>query len=106
MIRLPAICRFGQLTGACLLPMFIATAWAQSAPPPKYSADVPSNITTPDSVETRIGTLKFNNGVPDQKTIQLVYDQIDFARGIEAFLTGMPARAMGYNARRDNVTRM
>src|SRR5215472_4989015 len=91
---LSAICRFGQLTGACLLPMFIATAWARSAPPPKYSADIPSNITTPDSVETRIGTLKFNNGVPDQKTIQLVYDQIDFARGIEAFLTGMAATSV------------
>jgi hypothetical protein len=51
-------------------------------------------VTTPDSVETRIGTLKFNNGVPNEKTIQLVYDQIDFARGIEAFLTGMPATSV------------
>src|SRR4029453_538364 len=29
-----------------------------------------------------------------QKTIQTVYDQIDFVRGIEAFLTGMPATSV------------
>src|ERR1700746_3445040 len=80
-------------TGCFLLLLAHAPAWAQSAPP-KYSADVPPYITTPDTVETRIGTLKFNNGVPDQKTIQTVYDQIDFGRGIEAFLTGMPATSV------------
>jgi hypothetical protein len=74
--------------------MAMAPAWGQNAPAPKYSADVPPKITTPDTVETRIGTLKFNNGVPDQKTIQLVYDQIDFVRGIDAFLTGMPATSV------------
>src|SRR5262245_24805526 len=87
--------RANRLTAGCLLLLLAhATAWAQNAPRPKYSADVPSDITTPDSVETRIGTLKFNNGVPDQKTIQLVYDQIDFVRGIEAFLTGMAATSV------------
>jgi hypothetical protein len=85
-----------KLIATAGLPLLIATgaAWAQNSPPPKYSADVPSYITTPDSIETRIGTLKFNNGVPDQKTIQMVYDQIDYARGIEAFLTGMPATSV------------
>jgi hypothetical protein len=93
-----------QLTSACLLPVFIATAWAQSASAPKYSADVPSNITTPDSVATRLGTLKFNNGVPDERTIQLVYDQIDFARGIEAFLTGMPQSPFMQSARASSAS--
>jgi hypothetical protein len=35
----------------------------------KYKADVPPSITTPDSVETRIGTLKFFDGLPDDATI-------------------------------------
>jgi hypothetical protein len=85
-----------KLIATASLPLLIATAaaWSQNSPPPKYSADVPSYITTPDSIETRIGTLKFNKGVPDQKTIQMVYDQIDYARGIEAFLTGMPATSV------------
>ena len=94
MLRERALRRLRQITTASLLPLLIATGWAQNAPPPKYSADVPSDITTPDSVETRIGTLRFNNGVPDQRTIQMVYDEIDFARGIETFLTGMSATSV------------
>lgn len=29
---------------------------------PTYSADIPAKITTPDSADTRIGTLTFRNG--------------------------------------------
>ena len=36
---------------------------------PKFSADVPAKITTPDSTDTRIGTLNFKNGAPDEKTV-------------------------------------
>jgi hypothetical protein len=61
------------------------------AAPPKYSPDVPSKITTPGTVETRIGTLRFKDGAPDPATVQLAYDQLDFGRGIDAFLTGMSA---------------
>ena len=71
----------------------IEPAFAQNASP-KYSADVPAWITTPDSVETRIGTLKFHNGAPDEETVKLVYDQLDFSRGIDAFLTGIPATSV------------
>lgn len=41
-------------------------------------------------MQTRIGTLKFSDGLPDPKTVQKVYDNLDFARGAEAFLPGMP----------------
>ena len=79
-------------TAACLLSLATTSVWAQERP--RYSADVPSYITTPDTVETRIGTLKFKHGVPDQKTIDLVNDQIDFGRGVDAFLTGMAATSV------------
>ena len=79
---------------ACLLSLFTVSVWAQDAQRPRYSADVPSWITTPDSVDTRIGTLRFRYGVPDQQTMRLVNDQIDFGRGVEAFLTGMPATSV------------
>jgi hypothetical protein len=69
-------------------------AWGQSQPAPKYSAKVPSYITTPETVQTRIGTLKFFDGLPDQGTVQKVYDNLDFARGIEAFLSGIPAASL------------
>jgi hypothetical protein len=71
-----------------------APVWPQNAQPPKYSADVPPWITTPNTVETRIGTLRFNDGAPDENTVKTVYDQIDFSRGIEAFLTGMSATSV------------
>src|ERR1700690_3416108 len=69
-------------------------AWGQGQPPPKYSAKVPSYITTPDTVQTRIGTLKFFDGLPDPETVQKVYDNLDFTRGVEAFLSGVPAASV------------
>ena len=67
------------------------SAFAQDASP-KYKADVPDSIKTPDTVESeRLGTLKFFDGMPDAATVQKVYDNLDFQRGVEAFLTGMPA---------------
>lgn len=57
---------------------------------PTYSAKVPPSIQTPDTVQTRIGTLKFFDGLPDEETVRKVYDNLDFARGVEAFLVGMP----------------
>jgi hypothetical protein len=65
-----------------------------TAAPPKYSPDVPGKITTPDTVETRIGTLRFTDGTPDDATVQLAYDQLDFGRGVEAFLEGMSATSV------------
>ncbi len=61
---------------------------------PKYSADIPDSFKTPDSVETSIGTLRFKDGAPDEKTATLVYDQLDLSRGIETFLQGMPATSV------------
>ena len=73
--------------------LITTTAFAQNAPP-KYSAKVPPEIQTPDTVQTRIGTLKFIDGAPDPETVQKVYDQLDFGRGIEAFLQGIPATSV------------
>jgi len=56
----------------------------------KMTTDIPASITTPDVVETRFGTLNFHDGVPDDATIQKVYDNLDFQRGVQAFLAAMP----------------
>ncbi len=70
-------------------------ALAQETQKPKYSADVPESILTPDKVETeRLGTLNFFDGMPDEATVKKVYDNLDFSRGVEAFLSGMPAASM------------
>src|ERR1700722_17284469 len=69
-------------------------AWGQGQPAPTYAAKVPSYITTPDTVQTRIGTLKFFDGLPDPETVQKVYDNLDFSRGVETFLSGIPAASV------------
>ena len=60
----------------------------------KPATDVPASILTPDSVETRLGTLRFFDGLPDEETVRTVYDNLDFQRGVEVFLTAMPAASM------------
>ena len=37
---------------------------------------VPASITTPDKVNTRIGTLEFFDGIPTKKTARLCYDKL------------------------------
>lgn len=63
-------------------------------PAPNYNTPVPSCITTPDKVETRIGTLEFFDGFPSPETTQKVFDNLDFLRGIEAFLNGIPITSL------------
>ena len=50
---------------------------------PKMATDIPASITTPDRVETRLGTLRFFDGFPDDATVQTVYDNLDFQRGVQ-----------------------
>jgi hypothetical protein len=84
-----------RVLGAALVAMIaIVTPASAAGDAPKYAPDVPAKITTPDTVETRIGTLRFKDGAPDPATVQLAYDQIDFSRGIDAFLTGMSATSV------------
>ena len=58
---------------------------------PKMATDIPPSIITPDTVETRLGTLRFFDGFPDDATVQKVFDNLDFQRGVQAFLTTLPA---------------
>jgi len=43
-------------------------------------------MTTPDKIESAIGTLEFFVGVPNRKTIDAVYDYVDHARAVQAFI--------------------
>lgn len=80
----------GRLSAlAALLLISAAPATAQ-----KYKTEIPAPIVTPNVLETRIGTLKFTDGFPDDATVQKVYDNLDFQRATQAFLTGMPAASM------------
>jgi len=46
---------------------------------------VPPELGTPDKLQTRIGTLDFNDGVPNAETARTVYDTIDFTRALNVY---------------------
>src|SRR5512147_462245 len=86
---------------ACVL---AATAAQAEAPPkrttdtsgqimtsPKMRTDIPPSITTPDTVDTSLGTLRFFDGLPDADTVRKVYDNLDLMRGVDVFLNTMSA---------------
>ncbi len=44
-----------------------SSATTQTPPKMKMTTPIPASITTPDSVDTRIGTLKFNGRLPRRR---------------------------------------
>lgn len=48
----------------------------------------------PNRVETSLGVLEFVDGVPTEETTRKVYENLDFIRGVEAFLNFIPATSM------------
>jgi hypothetical protein len=77
------------VAGGAMITSAPANAQIATAPKMKMTTDIPADITTPNSVETRLGTLKFTDGFPDDKTTQVLYDNLDFMRGVQAFLVGL-----------------
>jgi hypothetical protein len=65
-----------------------------TTPSPGYNTPIPASITTPDRVETRLGTLEFFDGLPKPATARLLHDHLKFIRGVEAFLNGVPAASI------------
>ena len=70
-------------TTTALLLAGLGCAAADTSPQMKMTTPIPDSITTPESVATRLGTLKFFDGFPDDATSDLVYDNLDFMRGVE-----------------------
>jgi hypothetical protein len=61
---------------------------------PGYNTKIPESIMTPDKVETKVGDLKFFDGIPTKETAEKLYNNLDYVRGFETFLSGMPAANM------------
>jgi len=71
------------------------TLGSASAAEPKYKADVPSSLITPDKVQTELlGELTFRDGMPSEATVRKTYDFIDLSRAVDAFLNGIPATSV------------
>jgi hypothetical protein len=45
-------------------------------------------------LETRVGTFKYFDGIPTEETAAAIYNHLDYIRGVESFLNGMPAASL------------
>jgi hypothetical protein len=55
----------------------------------KMTTTVPPGIASPDKVETRLGTLNFFDGFPDDVTVEKLYENLDFQRAVQAYLLAL-----------------
>ena len=51
-----------------------------------FPAETLKSISTPDRVESRLGTLEFTDGAPSDATAELLYDHLDFVTAVQAYL--------------------
>src|SRR5215469_3198739 len=89
-----AHCLWNALAPALVCSLAITTSWAQAPPKMKMTTDIPPDITTPDEVKTRLGELKFFDGYPDKETVDKVYDNLDFQRGVDVFLNTLSGTSL------------
>jgi hypothetical protein len=80
-------------TTAAVVLMGLGTASAE-APKMKMTTPIPDPIITPKSLDTRLGKLSFFDGFPDDATSEKIYDNLDFMRGVDAFLNAMPGASV------------
>jgi hypothetical protein len=64
-----------------------ATAFAQTY---RMTTPIAPGVATPNTLDTSIGTLKLNDGVPLRGTAAKVYDNLDRSRALQAYLLGLP----------------
>ena len=82
------------LSGIVALVLCAVPVHTQTVPRMKMTTSIPEGIATPDTVETRIGTLTSIDGVPDAQTAQKVYDNLDFQRAVQAYLNSIQIASM------------
>ena len=81
--------RAGLFIGALACVVATSSAHAQAPLKMKMTTDIPPGIAMPDTVETRLGTLKFFDGFPDTASVEKLYDNLDFQRAVQAYLLGL-----------------
>jgi hypothetical protein len=74
------------MKGMHLVAMSLALAAAVSPALAQVSQQTLDTISTPDKVQTNLGTLEFKDGAPSAETVRKVYDSLDFVRGVDAFM--------------------
>ena len=77
---------FVAIASLAMLATLASCAESSAENTPGYNHVIPDKIMTPDTVETRIGTLEFFDGMPDEATVEKAYENLDFMRGVDVFL--------------------
>ena len=72
--------------------LMLATTHAQDSPKMKMTTDIPASIDDAGQSGDALGTLKLRDGYPDAATVEKVYDNLDFERGMQAYLIRCQAR--------------
>ena len=78
-----------SILASLILTGLMVTVQAQS-PKMKMTTPIPESISTPDKVETSIGTMNYFDGVPTQATVDMSFDFLDKANAYKAFLSCLP----------------
>jgi hypothetical protein len=61
---------------------------------PKMQTEIPPSVLPKERVETRIGPVELVNGAPTAATTKSLYDNLDFVRGVDAFLSTLPGASL------------
>lgn len=81
--------KIAVFAGALACMLAASAAQAQTQPKMKMTTEIPAGIAMPDKVDTRLGTLKFFDGFPDDASVEKLYNNLDFQRAVQAYLLGM-----------------
>ena len=68
-----------------------ATLVSAEEPTPGFNTKIPEWVLTPDTVETKLGTLEFFDGIPNEKAAAALFANLDLNRALQVLLNGMPA---------------
>ena len=84
-----------HFTSKIIATTILGLTLSSSAAEPKYKADVPENILTPDKVQSKyLGQLDFYDGYPSDQTIEKTNDFVTTARAVQLFLSAIPAASI------------
>jgi hypothetical protein len=80
-----------MIKAGCMVAVAASLALPAWAGPPKMkmTTDIPAGIAMPDKIDTRLGTLKFFDGFPDDASVDKLYDNLDFQHAVQAYLLGL-----------------
>lgn len=73
-----------QLFTLVLIAMVVSVAMGQD-----WKTNIPDYLTTPDNIESKIGTLRFNDGYPTRETAAMIRDELDYLHGVESFMNSI-----------------